>query len=230
MTETEWFNCMEPRVMLRYLRQRRGSDLGDFVSFSSYIERYALSGKYRGFLLDCCHHAIQEPRSRLCEQLLAWGESHATQPPTSEQLRAMRNQYGSRCRAASARALFNGLTNPLASALGELRRYAGARGGTAVQDPVEKWAARKAAMTEEAHAQCMLLRCTVGNPFRTPVSATFPASVHGLAQAIASGDQALFPVLADAFEDMGEMEAAAHCRQPLHGRACHIVAWVLGTK
>ena len=68
-----------------------------------------------------------------------------------------------------------------------------------------------------------LLREIFGNPFRPPAKRKFPAEVRGLAQACYDD-----PVLADALDDLGEDEAAAHCRRPGHVRGCHVVDWVLG--
>jgi hypothetical protein len=84
---------------------------------------------------------------------------------------------------------------------------------------------------EELAAQAELLRDIAGNPFRPLQPRAWPAHVAGLA---ASCDAALpqvseqFLVLADALEDLGEAEAAAHCRQALHVRGCHVLGWVLG--
>jgi hypothetical protein len=80
----------------------------------------------------------------------------------------------------------------------------------------------------ERRQQCELLRDIVGNPFRPLPSQVFPPEVRALAQACAEGDVALYPVLADALEEMGEAEAAAHCRQGAHFQGCHVLDWVLG--
>jgi hypothetical protein len=50
----------------------------------------------------------------------------------------------------------------------------------------------------------------------------------GLARAINEGDHSLYPLLADALDDLGEPDAAGHCRQGEHVKGCHIVDWVLG--
>ena len=34
-------------------------------------------------------------------------------------------------------------------------------------------------------------------------------------------------ILADALEEQGEGQAAAHCREPLHAKGCHILDWIL---
>jgi hypothetical protein len=72
-----------------------------------------------------------------------------------------------------------------------------------------------------------LLRELFGNPFRPPANRSFPAEVRGLAQACYD-DPAHYPVLADALDDLGESEMAAHCRQTGHAKGCHVVDRILG--
>jgi hypothetical protein len=72
-----------------------------------------------------------------------------------------------------------------------------------------------------------LLREIFGNPFRPPSARAFSAEIRGLAQACEE-DVANYPLLADALADLGEDEAAAHCRRSSHVRGCHVVDWVLG--
>jgi hypothetical protein len=67
-----------------------------------------------------------------------------------------------------------------------------------------------------------------GNPFRSPAKRKFPAGVVGLAQACYDGDQSVYPILADALADLGEEQAAEHCREAGHVKGCHVVDWVLG--
>jgi hypothetical protein len=78
--------------------------------------------------------------------------------------------------------------------------------------------------------QAVLLREIVGNPFRPPPRRSFPAHVVGLAEAVYAAFPAVseqYRILADALQDLGEEQAAAHCREPLHVRGCHVVDWVL---
>ena len=37
-----------------------------------------------------------------------------------------------------------------------------------------------------------------------------------------------FPILADALDDLGEGQAAEHCRRGGHVKGCHVLDWVLG--
>jgi hypothetical protein len=36
-----------------------------------------------------------------------------------------------------------------------------------------------------------------------------------------------FLILADALEDLGEGQAAAHCREKVHVKGCHVLDWIL---
>ncbi len=76
-----------------------------------------------------------------------------------------------------------------------------------------------------------MLRCIFGNPGRPLPPCSFPAHVTGLARSI----DATFPavseddaVLADALEELGEADAAAHCRTELHAKGCHVLDWFTG--
>jgi hypothetical protein len=81
---------------------------------------------------------------------------------------------------------------------------------------------------ERSGDQCPLLREVFGNPFAPLAPRAFPANVVGLARAADGGDHSLYPLLADALEDLGEEVAAAHCREPGHVKGCHVVDLVLG--
>src|SRR5262249_22614547 len=75
-----------------------------------------------------------------------------------------------------------------------------------------------------------LVRCVFGNPFRPPSPRTFPSHVVGLAESCYAAlpevtDQ--FLILADALDDLGEIVAAAHCRESLHVKGCHLLDWIL---
>jgi hypothetical protein len=88
-------------------------------------------------------------------------------------------------------------------------------------------AALQQASRKSSSAQAELLREIFGNPFRPPPKRKFPAEVVGLAQACYD-DHAHYPLLADALDDLGEADAAAHCRLSSHVKGCHVVDWVLG--
>lgn len=80
----------------------------------------------------------------------------------------------------------------------------------------------------ERRAQAEILREIIGNPFRPLMPRTFPPELMELARACHEGDHALYPLLADALEDMGEVDAANHCRTSKHLRGCYVVDWILG--
>jgi hypothetical protein len=92
------------------------------------------------------------------------------------------------------------------------------------------WCRRDAFGPKEEDAdRAHLLREVLGNPWRPLTPRDFPAPIRGLAEEIHGGNHDLFGLLADHLEDVGEVEAAAHCRQGGHAKSCHVVAWVLGT-
>jgi hypothetical protein len=83
----------------------------------------------------------------------------------------------------------------------------------------------------QSDTACDLIRDVFGNPHRPLPARRFPAHVVGLAEACygafpaVSGD---FLILSDALDELGEEQAAAHCREPLHVRGCHVLDWVCG--
>jgi len=102
-----------------------------------------------------------------------------------------------------------------------------AQGAVASQ---EQGLAAHAAKTAARKEHCHLLRDIVGNPFRPLPPRAFPPHVLGLAGACYAAFPAVsdqFLILADALDDLGEGRAAAHCREPLHVRGCHVLDWVL---
>jgi hypothetical protein len=79
-------------------------------------------------------------------------------------------------------------------------------------------------------AMCRQARCIFGNPWRPLLPCTFPAHVLGLAQSIYAAFPAVsedYAILGDALEELGEAEAAAHCRLESHAKGCFVVDWVL---
>jgi hypothetical protein len=94
-----------------------------------------------------------------------------------------------------------------------------------------EWAVLHGDGKTEARLQPHWLRCLFGNPWRPLPPRPFPAHVSALARSI----YAAFPVvsqeyaiLADALEELGEADAAAHCRSELHARGCHVLDWITG--
>lgn len=94
--------------------------------------------------------------------------------------------------------------------------------------PEPYWEATKPAKPAKAAAEAAnqsVLHCLL--PSRASFS--FPAHVKGLAATIyEKGDWSLMPILADALEDIGQAEMAAHCQQPIHAKGCHVLDSILG--
>lgn len=116
----------------------------------------------------------------------------------------------------------------------------------ALSDPAVNWdndeeildAAMRLALTslwvrlyeEERQQQAVLLRDLFGNPVRPLRQRSFPAHVVGLGRSCNGAFPAVSPdfaILADALEELGEEQAAAHCRERLHVKGCHVLDWVL---
>ncbi|HYT89439.1 MAG TPA: hypothetical protein VEL76_12100 [Gemmataceae bacterium] len=83
------------------------------------------------------------------------------------------------------------------------------------------------------HPLAELLRDIVSNPWRPRPRRSFPDHILGLAE----NCYAAFPeisdeylILADALDELGEVQAAEHCRQGQHARGCHILDWILRKK
>jgi hypothetical protein len=56
-----------------------------------------------------------------------------------------------------------------------------------------------------------------------------PVHVSGLAATIhEKRDWSLMPILADALEEIGRAQMAAHCRQVVHAKGCHVLDAILG--
>jgi hypothetical protein len=90
-----------------------------------------------------------------------------------------------------------------------------------------------AARAAEEATQLRLVDCVFGNPFRPPAARPFPVHVVGLARSVYAGFPAVsedYPILADALEELGEAEAAAHCRAELHAKGCHVLDWITGNR
>jgi hypothetical protein len=88
-------------------------------------------------------------------------------------------------------------------------------------------------MAAEEAVQVRLTDCLFGDPFRPLPSRSLPVHVQGLAQSINAAFPTVsedFAILADALEELGEAEAAAHCRQELHAKGCHVMDWITGKK
>ena len=106
-----------------------------------------------------------------------------------------------------------------------------------VADPLEfarrcaEWAVRIGDGKTEPRFQPHLLRCLFGNPWHPLQPRIFPVHVVGLAQSIYASFPAVsaeYTILADALEELGEAEAAAHCRTELHAKGCYVLDCLTG--
>ncbi len=89
-------------------------------------------------------------------------------------------------------------------------------------------AARAAATTKDAEAlNQAILDCLLAPRLQS----SFPGHVAGLAATIyEKRDWTLLPILADALEEIGQEEMAAHCRQPIHAKGCHVLDSILADR
>jgi hypothetical protein len=202
LTEEEWLRGRDPALLLRRL--------ADGVS----------PRKHRLFACACCRSIwarCQDERSRRAVEM---AERQADNKGDAAEYRRAANE------AAAATSLL------LATA--DLEAAAAAKACQDCLTPDGVSAAVRAAVSayrrrrQERRAQRVILHEILGNPFRPLPTRDFPPEVVELARACHEGDHALYPLLADALAELGEEEAARHCREPGHLRGCHVVDWVLG--
>ncbi len=205
LTEAEWQTSADPVAMLTGLPTELG-------------ERPA-----RLFAIACCRriwHRLSDERSR---QAIEVAERYAEGRATADDLRDAEA-------GASAAATLLRLSDPEAGAGAEACHDASSpqvNAGAAAERAAH---AHYRALAAERRRQAQLLRDVAGNPFRPLQPRSFPPHVCALARACAEGARDLYPLLADALEDLGEVEAAAHCREPHHVKGCHVVDWALGSR
>jgi hypothetical protein len=88
----------------------------------------------------------------------------------------------------------------------------------------------QAGAAHELVAQAALVRDIFGNPFHSLPVRAFPPHVVELAQVCYAAFPAVsddFDILADALDERGEEQAAAHCREDTHVKGCHVLDWIL---
>jgi hypothetical protein len=220
VTETEWLECTDPEALLW---EAGGTTSGR---------------RLRLFAVACCRRIWHLLPDDACRQAVVVAERHADGRASTEELRAASSTLvepaglGAAC-AAVLRAVRN------AAWVGADVAYPPRQAVYGALDAASAAAYLVAPAGTRAHArvaaaervvQCRLLRDILGNPYRPLAPRSFPAPVLGLAESVYEGDHALYPVLADALADLGEERAAAHCREPLHVKGCHIVDWVRGRR
>jgi hypothetical protein len=216
MDEREWFDATDPESMLAWLRGK--------VS----------ARKLRLFAAACCRTLwplLTDARSRQAVGMAErWADGLAGDQGMSwarnDALDAEREQRG----LGIAGAIFKAASFAAAVVAAKDIEIAGeypipARLVADLQ-PLVRAIARGCDRTTHGH----LLRCLVGNPFKPLPLRSFPTHVAGLAEAIYAafpevGDE--YAILADALEELEEPGAAAHCRETLHAKGCHVVDWIL---
>ena len=232
-TEAQWLACTEPGNLLPFLRRKLGPRATDrklllfacacwrSVShlLADHRPRAAVEAVER-FLegrsgLEQVHAALADAEAA-AGQAASDGVAYASQAATFAALAAGRrtaycyDAYDAACDA------FNAAANAAAYAAYESANRGPAAWGAAEWDGHRR--------------QCDLLRDILGNPFRPLPLRRFPAHVLELAEVCHAAFPEvsnLFPVLADALDELGEGEAANHARQALHARGCHVVDLIL---
>jgi len=210
--EQEWLECEDPETMLEFLRG------------------WASERKLRLFACACVRrvwHLLRDRRSRWAVEM---AEQYADGLATEKELTsayavgaAVLSRAGlerpSRRRTFAAEAA--AWAANCAVSLEEAAQRAAECCAEIVSD--EEW-------EDECDTQCRLLRCIVGNPFRPLPARPFPPHLVGLAETCESPCPAFsadFLILADALDELGEEQPAAHCRELRHVKGCHVLDWIL---
>jgi hypothetical protein len=212
--------------------------------------------KVRLFAVACCRRVIDRVPSAVNQHAIEAAEQFAETPPNqlgSDRLRTqIRQQMGSGISAQGAAmgiecAVGFAVLPPTTTTLPWVNTYdtryvvnahrwcaESVYQESVYRDPpeVKRWQADK---RREERAQCALLRCIVGNPFRlvTFNPAWLSSDVVPMARGIYD-DRAFdrMPILADALQDAGcdNDDILNHCRDTNtpHARGCWVVDLVLG--
>jgi hypothetical protein len=233
MTEDQWRAATQTLMMLNYLRGK------------------ASARKLRLFGTACCRrvwHLLADERSKTAVEMAeryADGEASERQrgaawraarmalrevatrhyaPPLLRRVHHWTAQAAADAAAKNIHKLTGLLGNGLPQAVGDFACIE--ESGTGPYSSITQYAHFDA----EFRGQVALVHDLFGNPFRPSSRRGFPAHVSGLARSI----YAAFPkvsrdyaILADALEELGEAEAATHCRQDLHAKGCYVLDWVL---
>jgi hypothetical protein len=202
--EQEWLGSVDPKAMLNFL------------------EGKVSDRKLRLFACACARSRRADQADSRCRRALEVAERHADGDASDAELEA------------AYRATPAGLVGALASAAAMPGAGMAAHWVVSSLPWVAAAAVRKGKRrTGQAALRpaCLLLRELVGNPWRPLPSRAFPAHVVGLARSIYDAFPAASPeyvILADALEELGEAEAAAHYRLGLHAKGCHVLDWITG--
>jgi hypothetical protein len=232
LAESDWLTCAEPRRMLRHLRQSRGlgCDLRSFIGRRDDL----LPRKLRLFVAAACRRVWPWLTNGRARALVELSERLAEAPRARlDRQTALAGFDGGGYPGGQLVTLLRALTSPIGRALGELRCLVGSAAANVTAEKKVRPGARAAVMAAEAVAQCGLLRCVIGNPFRAASlepSCRTPMAVAIARAACEDGDFGSLPVLGDVLEDAGctDADILAHCRGPgPHGRGCFVIDWLL---
>jgi hypothetical protein len=240
MTEADWLACDDPAPMVQFLggqlsiRKRRKipKSLRDRLS----------ARKLRLFGCACCRRVWDRLTSEFARKAVEVAERYADQEASGDELL---DAYETAMHTAPHSAPGWPDSDPDRDETGRLKDasdYPGFQAHQAVLNVSWSNFAYTANLAENAGegrhveraAQCHLLRCIVGNPFR-PVGLApswITSTVVQLAQGIYA-ERAFdrLPILADALQDAGcdNPDILAHCRgDGPHVRGCWVVDLVLG--
>lgn len=217
MTEEEWLESSDFELML--------DSLGD----PHWVR------KLRHFIVACFHQqwrALPDDRCRQCVVIL---ERHIAGTATEEELtQAIEIAHAAFLPSWKRGEGKNGLlASAVWIAMCDQRSFPGETVSTA-SGVCDHLANATEDYRSTSIAQCGLLRCIVGNPFRPVAFAPewrTTVAVGIAAQMYESREFGNLPVLADALEEAGCDHPAvlAHCREPgEHARGCWVVDGVLG--
>ncbi|HEV3078366.1 MAG TPA: hypothetical protein VGY66_01245 [Gemmataceae bacterium] len=231
MTEAEWLRCGDPQKMIVYLRRQR---------------RSGNARRWRLFACACCRRIgplLDDERSRQAVEVaeryadgLASRAEREVAGRASGEVSAVRWRDGPVVAAhdAAGHAVATRV-NAVAAADAASTARAVAVSTAATASDADGW---DEAISKERQAQCDLLRCLFGNPFRPPpridpaLRVRNDGTVKKLAEAIYQGRSFdRLPILADALEDAGCDDAAllGHLRAPgPHVKGCWALDLILG--
>lgn len=252
MTEAEWLTCTELEDLVIFLagttRMKPGGASWDEPAVVRALRRRGIGRKLRLLACACARRvwagldpaAIAEEEKEACRRAVEVAERFADGRAGRRELaaawaraRPLLERYevsadgcapatGVYCAGTSLHEPCEG-THRAAQAAAFLRAPRGTRD--------DRW---YRAYADEVAAQCDLLRCVVGNPFRP--AAFDPgwrtSDVLGVARGVY--DDRVFerlPILADALVDAGcaDEQLLSHCRSPgPHARGCWAVDLILG--
>jgi hypothetical protein len=212
MTESEWLECADPDVLLKWLQKSK---------------RHQVSGrKLRLFSCACCRR-IWHLLSTSSREAVEIAEAYADGLVSEKKVEQTRDSLKGDGQGAVGWALW----------LPSMTYLEVTRPETAARSVAGYAAMGLDDEATESAEQCGLLRDVVGNPYRPAgIEPTWlswnKGTVNKLAQAIyqkRAFDE--MPILADALEEAGcsNPEILAHCRQPAqHCRGCWVVDQIIG--